>query len=126
MFPEGDEQPVDLHPIIARQRLLKSRHRELRRFGLHVTPAVRDPVNVDVHPDLRLPAGDSEYQIRALRADTGQSRQDFKIARKLATKLAYRLLSDDKNLPRLRFMECAAVDQLVDLGDGQSAELLRR
>src|SRR2546421_11868304 len=113
MLAERDEQPVDLHPVIARQRLLKSRHRELRGFGLNVAPAVRDPVNVDIHPDLRLPAGDSEYQISALRADTGQSRQDFKIARKLAAKLAYRLLSDRRNLPRLRFMECAAVDQLV-------------
>ena len=72
MFSEGDEEAVDLYPVFARQGGFESGHRELRGLCLDVAPAVGDSVDVDVHSDMRLAAGDSEDEVGALWTDAGE------------------------------------------------------
>ncbi|MER3485752.1 MAG: hypothetical protein C4345_07110, partial [Chloroflexota bacterium] len=54
VLSEGDEQAVDLQPVLAWERALELSHGLLRRARLHIAPAVGHPMNVDIELDRRI------------------------------------------------------------------------
>jgi hypothetical protein len=73
MLAEGNQEPVDLHPIAAREPPLELCHRVFRLRGAHVPPPVRYAMDMNVDRNSRLSAGAPERQVRAFRPDTPEA-----------------------------------------------------
>src|SRR5512139_490343 len=84
VLSKRDKQAIDLDPVAFWKFLLQRRHGLLRRGGGNISPAVGNPVNVDVHADERFPTGDPQDKMRTLWSDTGKGLQHLFLTRKLA------------------------------------------
>src|SRR5438067_1020729 len=80
VFAEGHQERVDLDPVAFRQARLEGGHGFLRRGRRHVAPAVGDAVNVDVHADGRMAAGDADREVSTFRADTVKGHEHLRVA----------------------------------------------
>src|SRR5262245_49827681 len=110
MLAERDQQAVNLDPVAPGQLGFQGRERLLRRARLYIPPAVGDTVDVDVHADAGLTAGDAEHQVGAFRADTGQAEQHRLLAWQLAAELLHRPPGNLQNVPGLRLVERTSPD----------------
>ena len=69
MLAEGDEQPVDLNPIAAREFGLKRHQRFFRSRSFHIAPAVGHTMDMNIHADEWLSTGNAQNQVCTLRSD---------------------------------------------------------
>src|SRR5687767_14479443 len=79
MLAEGDEQPVDLDPIAARQFGFKGQQRFFRGRSLYITPTIGHTMNMNIHADEWLSTGNTQNQMCTLWADPGERAQDLSI-----------------------------------------------
>jgi len=75
VLAEWDQQPIDRCPVPRREPGLERRKRLLRRPGVDVTPAVRHAVDMRVHRDPWLVAGDRQHQVGAFGTDARERAQ---------------------------------------------------
>jgi hypothetical protein len=59
MFAKGHEQAVDVNPIFLRKFGFKGLHCLFGRGGFYISPAIGDAMDMYVHADTGLVAGDS-------------------------------------------------------------------
>src|SRR6266545_7856140 len=71
----GDQQIIDLNPVTLRELGAQRHFSVLRSFGAHVTPAVRDTVDMGIDTDPEFLESLGDHQICGLAADSLQSKQ---------------------------------------------------
>lgn len=81
VFAEGNEEAVDRDPVFAGQLRFQGGQCLFQRLGPHIAPAVGDAMDMRIHSDTWLSAGDAERQVRALGADATERKDDFLLAR---------------------------------------------
>ena len=81
MLSEGNEQPIDLDPVLARESLLQRVAGCFGRGRAHEPPSVRNPVDMDIDADLCRAAGNPECEVRALWSDTAKGCHYLEVAR---------------------------------------------
>ena len=59
VFAKRHEQAIDVNPMFAREFGSEGFHRFFRRGGFDIAPTIRDAMDVDVHADGWLSAGDA-------------------------------------------------------------------
>jgi len=66
VFSKGDQESIDLDPIAAREFLTQRDHCLFRRGGLHITPAIRHAMDMNVDADKRFSAGNPQNKMGTL------------------------------------------------------------
>src|SRR5262245_12408756 len=72
---EGDEKIVVFQPVLRRQSASQRHFRLVRILGAHVTPSVRDAMNMRIDADARLLEALCQHEVCGLAADTFQLQQ---------------------------------------------------
>ena len=98
VLAERDEQPVNFDPVLPRQYPFQFNHRLFRGSCRHVTPAISDPMHVDIDADPRLAAGNAERQVGALDPDAGEGEERLFVAGQLAAVFVNNPPGDGLNL----------------------------
>src|SRR4051794_13492964 len=98
MLAEGDEQPVDLYPVLLRQFVLEGAHRLLRGRCRYVAPPVGHSPHMHIDADPRLATSNPEREIGALRPDSLERGKHVRAARQLAAEFGHGALRDFANL----------------------------
>jgi hypothetical protein len=83
-------------------------------------------VDVDVDADERLAAGDPQHQMRTFWAHPGERLEDLRVTGQLAIQVLEDPTGDLTNLGGLALMECAGMDEGIDLIDTQLEHLSGR
>src|SRR2546430_4450393 len=128
VLAEGDEQRVDLDPIMAWKFFLEFEHGLLRGASLHIAPAIDHAMDMNIDADAALSASDSEREVRAFGADSFERKKGICVAWKRAAVLLHRFHRDLANGCGLSFVKAAGPDQFVDSFDrefGESFRLMR-
>src|SRR6185295_16230609 len=92
----------------------------------HIAPAVRDPMDMNVNAYPVLPEGDAEDQVGALVTDAVEAHQHLARRRDRSAELLDDPARDFVDLPGLRGVKGARVDQPVDLGRREAKQSLGR
>ena len=116
VLAEGEDEAVDRGTIGGREDGLQGGQGLLGGLGPDVAPAVGDAVDVDVHRDRGVAAGDASRELRALGADAGEAPHDVVVAGQLAGVIAEDGLGHGPDLDGLAVAEGRGVDQALDLG----------
>ena len=69
MLAKRDEQTVDFNPIAAREFGFKRHQRFFRSRSLYIAPTVGHAMDMDIHADEWLSAGNAQNQVGTLRAN---------------------------------------------------------
>ena len=70
MLSERDEEAIDVDPVLLRQDVFESDHSALWRSCMHISPAVGDTMDMNIHANKWLVTCNAEHEVRAFRANT--------------------------------------------------------
>jgi hypothetical protein len=116
ILAEGDEEAIDLDPVAPGKELLERGERLLGAPRHHISPAIYDPMDMNVNADALFSKGDAEDQVGAFVTDAAEAHQHLSRAGERAAELLDNPPGDLMNLPRLWGVEGDRVDERVDLG----------
>ena len=105
MLTKWDEQAVDFDPIAAREFGFKRHHRFFRSRSLYIAPTVGHAMDMDVHADEWLFAGNAQNQVCTLRANAGERAQYLRIARYISIVFIHGAARNGKDLTCLALMK---------------------
>src|SRR5574341_1043219 len=125
MLAEWHQQAIDFDPIAAWQFGFQRERRPLWSGRGHVAPAIRDAVNVDIHSNARLAAGNTHHQVGALGSHARQRQQHLLITRKFPTIFIPHATRDLMDLLSLTFVKRTGTDDVANFGGCESADGLR-
>src|SRR6266508_1203463 len=115
VLAEGDEQVVVADPVTSRQPRAQRHLGLLGRHGSHIAPAVRDPVDVDVHADAGLVIGLGHDQIGGLAPDALERQQVVDRVGHPAAEALEEIAGDLPDDTRLGAVETNGEDGALDL-----------
>ncbi len=123
MFAERHQKLVDGHPVLLGEDSGEGIVGPLRGAGGDVAPTVRDAVNVDIHADNRLAAGNPEREVGALDPNTGEGAHRRLVTGQVAAELNDDALGDVADLDGFALVEGGGPDELVDLLRGERRDV---
>ena len=123
VLAKGNQQAIDFNPIPLRQLGLQGSEGFFGRSGLDKAPAIGNAVNVNVHTDAGLLAGDAQHQIGALGTHSGKRSQGIEIAGQLTIVVGNQSVRDRQNLGGFGFVVGRGLNQSIDLLHAQLADL---
>ena len=111
-------------PILDGQDLPKGHFGFERGLGFDEAEPVADPVDVHVDANGGQVEADGDGQVRRLAADTGQLAKFLNRVRQHAAELFLQDLRQGLQVPRLVMVEADGIDQLLDLLDAETLEIV--
>jgi hypothetical protein len=114
MLPERDKEAVDVDPVLLRQDVFEGGHGALRRSCVHVSPAVRNSVDVNIHANVWLVTRNTEDEMGAFGANTMERLQQPRVAWQRTAMVRDNTAGDVVNLRRFHVVKGAVRDRLLD------------